>query len=77
MTEQILSFLDETKKLIEETKLGTAILKQENRNREVSLHKKMLGGISEAKRVIIKKEETPKEYRQRIYKELAEGKLFN
>ena len=50
--------------------------REELLNREEALHaRKMVGGITEAGQTKEKpKEETPKEYRARINKEMAEGK---
>jgi len=53
-------------------------LKAENDRRELIMAKQALGGRSEAGQELVKKEETDKEYSERIDREIREGKTeFN
>ena len=70
-----ISAVKEARAILDEIKKEKEELREENDRREEMFAKEMLGGKSDAGQVPEKpKEETPLEYRDRIDKEIGEGK---
>ncbi len=66
--------LDKADATVERMEAATKAQREENDRTEALLARQRLGGGSEAgKEVVEKKEETPKEYHERVKKQMAEG----
>lgn len=68
------TLLDDTNLAAKRLEDATKAAKEERLEAEDSYHKMKLGGGSEAGVAVEKKEENPKEYNDRIAKEISEGK---